>query len=225
MRCFFCLSAILLLTGCAGLPEMQALSKPQQPKAFEIKEAITVDYRARGLLGAPIRRVLLPGSYEAAKENALGTYFVGPRCSLIERIDDIVGAAVIFRGGIWIPKEPGRVPRPFVVMGETGIVSPTLKAAVETVTAGDARCQEHEAGSSSGKEGAVAETLIQRQGPAFGISPGNPAQVLGGTIGGAIIASAARANKGRYQLFTDVEDAAVAKSILDLIAASAVEGR
>jgi hypothetical protein len=166
------LSAALLACACVAPPKENEHLRPARRS-----EVITLPDRISRVTqgnwrGQQFEHGIFPGRYVSVKENAHGTFFLGPGRPLYERpLPD--GRYILRKGGIWVPKGGDGKPRLFIAFEP------------ETVTA-DAGALTAISTSSGNAARVSGSTIVS--------------QTVGGPIGGAITDAFAERDRGKFMV-------------------------
>lgn len=106
---------VSLGSSAGSLPETEGLEVVKNPATIEIIEPLYWSIKKTGRYGYAQDGGVVPGTYLAEKENALGTFYKGPKRAYFWLMHEwttiwSVGPPKLlrFEGGIWISKVDGR---------------------------------------------------------------------------------------------------------------------
>ncbi|MBE7368693.1 hypothetical protein [Ramlibacter pallidus] len=106
-------AAAMLLSACAtNPPPAENLLAPIASEVISMPERASF-VRLQGAFNVSWEYGLMPGSYVAEKENALGTFYRGAGRPIWARSGTT--PAQLFAGGIWVPKNASDVPRLYII--------------------------------------------------------------------------------------------------------------
>jgi hypothetical protein len=195
VKTFWGLLCLVLLTcACVAPPkENEHLRPVRRIEVITLPDRISRVTQANWR-GQKFEQGIFPGRYVSVKENAHGTFFLGPGRPLYERpLPD--GKYIIRRGGIWLPKGGDGKPRFFIAFEP------------ETVTA-DAGTLTAISTSSSNAARVSGGTIVSES--------------VGGAIGGAITDAFAEKDRGKFMVLMPYGDPEFDEKLLVHIAKKSV---
>lgn len=178
---------LTMLSGCSVAPT--SLRKPDIIETIRLTEGISAVTIIR-LSGVRCEEGALPGVYTGSGADDEGTYFFGEGRSVWNTNSILQKVPRLYKGGIFLPKDPGRAPSFF-------FFNELEEHTVENI---------HEYTQSR----LITTSTLPGMTP--GISPG--ANVAGHAIAGALIEMMIKADVGKISKFRPIEDPAVVEKIM-----------
>jgi len=196
--------AASLLGGCATA-QLDQLKPVAAPSGMWVQAPIQWVLGSSAMLASGSEVGLLPGYYLATKENANGTFYLGPGQCLIA-FGTTPGHYQLLVGGVWWPKNAENPTRLFSVVGEPGVVVSTLEEA-------QTKCRQPQAKDAAvGMTQADLTSVLVSNPQALGVKPAgvngalSGAQVAGGVVAAVLVQAIVDSAKGEYQVLQKVED-------------------
>ena len=186
----FVLLFVLFLSGCGTPgPLISNLQKPSEVRAFTLNKKYEADFqKLKPKVSEAWRFGFFAGDYVAENENALGTFYRGPRHSVF--LPSGGGRYVVRTGGVWIPKNDKDKVLLFTYFNFEWFEVANLDAALAKDPHGT--------------------TTI---GINVTVSPYSNAGVVGGAAGSAIVNLLIASDNGKYQLEGYIDDPQFADEI------------
>lgn len=191
---------LVMLSGCAT-PELSGLSPIQNGKSFNVKEMMVSN---TGLFEGPAgdrRYGIAPGVYLAEQENALGTFYKGPRYGVFYAVPQ---GFMVRSGGVWVPRNPMLEVKVYAYFDLEWTQVDDYQSAISLQV------------PKEGRDGAKLDTAQL----AINNAPkGSPIihQAVGGAIAYALIDAVIAADRGKPAFIWDVADKEMNKNIRALV--------
>lgn len=123
IRNYLIVVLISFLSGCATPSlEVSDLREPARTSTFVLPEMAPLKPESTKFINvnSGTKQIgLLPGTYTAEKENAVGIFYLGPNPAIWQEVEHWALSSNLFvhRGGIWIPHDPKMRPRIYSYVG------------------------------------------------------------------------------------------------------------
>jgi len=203
----FPLAACALLAGCAdNLVVPDKLAAPAAPTCIQLPETVVATDQL-GLLKTVMQTHLEHGPYISEKEDALGTYYRGPKGAVSMHYPNNPGSkAGHVDGGFFVPKDPQKLPSVYLYTTMDGVEPEVPGPGVSCANYGyikDPVTQKLSIGmmaAAGGLGGATGRALV----PHSSVSYGQAA--AGGAIAGALVGYLVNMDMGKIKQMDNIKD-------------------
>jgi len=201
------LAACALLAGCAeNLVAPDKLAAPAAPTCIQLpEEVIATDHL--GLMKTLMQTHLERGPYVSEKEDALGTYYRGPKGAVSMHYPDNPGSKPgHVDGGFFIPKDAQKLPSVYLYTTMDGVEPEVPGPGVSCANVGyikDPVTQKLSIGmmaAGGGLGGAAGRAMVPRSSVSYSQA------AAGGAIAGALVGYLVNMDMGKIKQFDSVKD-------------------
>jgi len=141
----------------------------------------------------------MPGIYVASRENTLGTYYVSEDHPVWQRQVGSKGA-MTNQGGIWVPKDTGKLAQIYIIAESTSSHEQDLDKAI--TQRGSTLSNNDNGGNRAALNALIDETIAKQAVPNASIAQ----SAAGGVIGGALVQAFIDADVGSIYFIGESKD-------------------